>query len=389
MKLKNRLRIYTIYVLHYILHIFYLFPINKKKIIFSSYGGKKITCNPYYVYLKFIETHPNHIVYWLSKDNDKSRIREQDKIVYPKGLMFFYHLLTASVIVDNDGFKSYIPIRKKQFYINTWHGGGLFKSAYGGTRSKEEIEYSKKIKKIHKRSFKVLVSTSEAWTKVNARYRFNYKGEILKSGYPRNDIFFKKNDDLIAKVKSALGIKQDEKIVVFAPTFRGGLFNRSDGECVVDNLNVDQLLSSLKKRFGGSFRFVYRGHHASHAVKSANYVDATNYIDMQELMIAADVFISDYSSCLWDFSLTYKPCLIFGPDFDEYMLNPGFESDYKEWPFPIAKSNDELSQKILSFDTEQYKINVENYLKKYGSYEDGHASEKVVRCIEKRLKIRT
>lgn len=389
MKLKNRFRIYTIYVIHYILHIFYLFPLDKKKIIFSSYRGEKITCNPYYVYLKFIEKHPNHNVYWLSKDNDKSRIREQDKIISPKGLIFFYHLLTASVIVDNDGFKSYIPIRKRQLYINTWHGGGLFKSAYGGTRSKEEIEYSERIKKIKKRSsIKVLISTSEAWTKINARYRFKYNGEILKSGYPRNDIFFKNNDELILKVKAALGIRQDEKIVVFAPTFRGGLLNRLDGECIVDNLDVNQLISSLEKRFGGVFRFVYRGHHASHLVLNVNGVDATDYIDMQELMIIADVFISDYSSCLWDFSLTYKPCLIFGPDFDEYLQNPGFESDYREWPFPIAKSNDELSQKILSFDTEQYKVDVENYLKKYGSYEDGHASERVVRCIENGLEIK-
>lgn len=384
--MKFKIRIFTIYLIRNLLHVFYLFPINKKKILFSSYGGSKITCNPYYVYLKFIELHPNKIVYWLSKDGDKSRIREMDKVVYPKGFWFLYHLLTAGVIVDNDGFKSYIPIRKKQLYINTWHGAGLFKSAYGGVRSKEEVEYSDKIDKIKKGDIKLLLTTSEAWTRVNARYRFNYQGEMLESGYPRNDMFFENHDELIQKVKKSLGIEKDKKIVMFAPTFRGGLLNRSDGECIVDGLNVDLLISALGKRFGGKFCFVYRGHHAAHGVSITNGVNATNYIDMQELMVAADVFISDYSSCLWDFSLTKKPCLIFGPDFDEYIVNPGFESDYREWPFPIAKSNEELEQAVLSFDEKKYKNEVDEYLKKYGSFEDGHAAEKVVRYIKHQLK---
>ena len=383
--MKFKIRIFTIYLIRALLHVFYLFPINKKKILFSSYGGLKITCNPYYVYLKFIELHPNKVVYWLSKDGDKGRIREQDKVVYPKGFWFLYHLLTAGVIVDNDGFKSYIPIRKKQLYINTWHGAGLFKSAYGGVRSKEEVEYSEKINKLNKGNIKLLLTTSEAWTRVNARFRFNYQGEMLESGYPRNDLFFRNNEGVAQKVKNSLQIKPEEKIVVFAPTFRGGLLNRIDGECIVDGLNVDKLINSLEKKFGGKFRFVYRGHHAAHGVSITNGVDATNYIDMQELMVAADVFISDYSSCLWDFSLTKKPCLIFGPDFDEYIVNPGFESDYKEWPFPIAKSNEELEKAVLSFDEKKYMNDVVEYLRRYGSYENGHAAEKVVRWMEQHI----
>ena len=208
---------------------------------------------------------------------------------------------------------------------------------------------------------------------------------MLESGYPRNDMFFENHDELNQKVKKSLGIEKDKKIVMFAPTFRGGLLNRTDGECIIDGLNVDLLLTTLEKRFGGKFCFVYRGHHAAHDVSITSGVNATNYIDMQELMVAADVFISDYSSCLWDFSLTKKPCLIFGPDFDEYIVNPGFESDYKEWPFPIAKSNEELEQAVLSFDEKKYKYDVDKYLKKYGSYEDGHASEKTVQQIDNYL----
>ena len=385
--MKFKIRIYTILLFRHILHVFYLFPINKKKIIFSAYGGSKITCNPYYVYLEYIKKHPDQTVYWLSKDADKSRIRQQDRLIYPKGIKFLYHLLTAAVIVDNDGFKTYIPIRKAQLYINTWHGGGLFKSAYGGTRSQDEIEYSAKVEKIKHGDVKLLLSTSEAWTKVNARHRFQYEGEILESGYPRNDLFFYENNNLILKVKDALQIKHNDKIVVFAPTFRGGLLNRTDGECIVDGLEVDKLINSLETKFGGEFVFVYRGHHASRGVNLEKGVDATNYIDMQELMVAADVFISDYSSCLWDFALTRKPCLIFGPDFNKYMKDPGFESDYREWPFPIAKSNEELSQCVLAFDEIRYVNCVNGYLNKYGSYETGHASEMVVKRIEKSLEI--
>lgn len=381
MTVKNNIRIYSIYLLRLLLRVFFLCPIDKKKIVFCAFGGTKIACNPYYVYLHLIEKYPNGFnVYWVLNKDDRSRIREHDVLIYPKGIKFFYHLLTASVIVDNDGFKSYIPFRKKQMYINTWHGGGLFKTAYGASRSAEEVEYNQKIDKIKKGDVKLLLSTSSLWSKHIARYRFQYEGEILESGYPRNDLFFHENKGIAQKVKDNLGIDTNAQIVLFAPTYRGGLFNRHDSDCI-DGLNVSQLTDSLEKRFGGKFIFVYRGHHAAHKASVNNCIDATNYVDMQELLVAADVFISDYSSCLWDFSLTYKPCLIFAPDFEEYKKDPGFESDYKEWPFPIAKSNEELNRVVISYNEKKNKEDINKYHALYGSCETGHASEMVVSRI--------
>lgn len=388
MTFKYELRLFSIRALRMLLHVFYVFPLKKNKIIFSAFGGSKIACSPYYVYKLFVEKHPSdYEIYWVSKSNDRDRARREDKILEPRGLKFLYHLLTSAVIVDNDGFQSYIPIRKKQLYINTWHGGGLFKTAYGGSRSEEEITYGNKIKELEQGSIKVMVSTSALWTKVIARYRFGYKGEMLECGYPRNDIFFHDGTSVEHEVKKKLEVDVSTKLVLFAPTYRGGMFARFDGK-TVESINVSQLTESLEKRFGGKFRFIYRGHHAAMPiVLNDDIIDGTNYPDMQELMVAADVFISDYSSCLWDFSLTKKPCLIFAPDFDEYAVDPGFESDYKEWPFPIAKNNKELTSIILNLDEDQNKRNIEKYHKDYGSFEEGHATEKVIQLIEQRAKL--
>ena len=106
---------------------------------------------------------------------------------------------------------------------------------------------------------------------------------------------------------------------------------------------------------------------------------------MQELLSAADVFISDYSSCLWDFSLTMRPCFIFAPDFDIYSVRPGFESDYHQWPFPIAKSNKELNDNIFEFDNDIYSLKCQKYHNEYGSFEDGHASERIAQYVNDKL----
>lgn len=386
MTVKNNIRIYSIHIIRLLLRVFFLCPINKKKIVFCAFGGTKIACNPYYVYLELIKRFSDkYEIFWVLDKDDKSRLRDEDRLLIPKGIKFIYHLLTASVIVDNDGFKSYIPFRKDQLYINTWHGGGLFKTAFGASRSAEEVEYNQKIDKIKKGDVKLLLSTSSLWSKHIARYRFQYEGEILESGYPRNDLFFQENKEIVQNVKRNLEIDTNVKIVLFAPTYRGGLFKRHESDCV-DGLNITQLTDALNKRFGGKFVFLYRGHHAAHKSSVNNCIDATNYVDMQELLVAADVFISDYSSCLWDFSLTNKPCLIFAPDFEDYKADPGFESDYKDWPFPIARSNDDLSQLILSFDEEKNKANIKKYHDLYGSCDKGHASEMVVNRIMEILK---
>lgn len=118
------------------------------------------------------------------------------------------------------------------------------------------------------------------------------------------------------------------------------------------------------------------------------YPDAINvtlYPDVQELLGAADVLITDYSSIMWDFSLQRKPVFLYQNDVDEYIRDRGFYSDIEEWPYIKARTSEELSEKILGFDNDKYVAELNQFLEKYGTFDDGHACERTIEHISRML----
>lgn len=107
----------------------------------------------------------------------------------------------------------------------------------------------------------------------------------------------------------------------------------------------------------------------AHAGQSVT--DVTDYTDMQDLLCACDILITDYSSSLWDFSFTFKPCFIYAPDVEIYYHNRGFYRDIYTWGFPVCKDDEELFHAIVRFDGQAHKENMERHQKELGSFEKG------------------
>ena len=102
---------------------------------------------------------------------------------------------------------------------------------------------------------------------------------------------------------------------------------------------------------------------------------------MQELLYTADVLFTDYSSCMWDFSLMKKPSFVFATDLNKYINDRDFFMNIYDWPFPIAKDNDELTDNILNFDNNKFNLKINKYLKELGAFEKGSATQKVTDWI--------
>jgi CDP-glycerol glycerophosphotransferase len=102
---------------------------------------------------------------------------------------------------------------------------------------------------------------------------------------------------------------------------------------------------------------------------------------MQELLCAADILITDYSSSMWDFSLTFKPCFIYAPDLAKYQAEQGFYIPLEQLPFPIAETNEQLAHNIRTFDPEKYKQAVKQYHSDLGSHETGTAREQFCKIL--------
>lgn len=370
-------------LIRFFMRIFYIFPVNKKKVFFSSFEGKDMTCNPKYIYLELQKRYTNTLKY-VWELNEPSRALEgyQGKMVRHNALRYMYHIMTARVIITNTGISAAFPLRKKQHCINTWHGGGAYK------RVGKDID--PKINGGDPRLF--VYSNSSTDHMISACGKFTEalshaigleKEKFLPIGMPRNDCLISNDEGRAADIKRKLGMDSDVKMVLYAPTFRGATGHSEDEEIHFD---IGEILETLHKRFGGEWVFAYRCHYHLKSCFSSyggSALDLSSCPDMQELLCAADVLISDYSSSIWDYSFTKKPCFLYCYDLDAYEEERDFYVPIAQWGFPLATDMQELKDSIAAFQEEEYSAAMDKHHRELESYESGHATQEVCDLIAK------
>jgi CDP-glycerol glycerophosphotransferase len=352
--------------------IFWVFPVKKNRVVFRSIQGNNYNCSPKYISEYLHENYPDDFeLVWLFKNPKKYEYLKKDGIIVCKELSLksLYYLTTSGILIDNHGVQSYIPIRKGQTVINTWHGGGSYKKPYANHPA-EFLEY---VHKMEEKTTKWL-SSCQRFSECNLGHIYKSNPDkVLSTGLPRSDIFFAKNDEITRKVKSALNIDNDKKIILYAPTYRD---DAKDEDYLLD---VKRVISACEKRFGGKFVLAIRFHHyitKSHSAGN-DVINVSDYDDMQELIYASDVMITDYSSCIWDACLSHLPCFVYARDLQKYLLDRNFYTPISEWPFPMAEDFQQLVENIENFDYDKYCIAVDEHKKALGSFENGTACKQV------------
>lgn len=298
-----------------------------------------------------------------------------------------YELSTAQVIVSNTRLPRYWTkgFRKKagQLYIQTWHGSsGIKKMEADMPHAREScLERTK----ADSRQVDYLLSNCRWLTQVLHRALF-YDGKILEIGSPRNDALLSGSGERAKTVRAALGLPTGRKLLLYAPTFRDG-----KGAAVPPMPNWRRLREALAERFGGEWSILVRQHPGLSGgrrklelgAEDAQVLDLTGYADMADLLMIADVLVTDYSSCAYDFLLTRRPGFLYAPDCADYEQRRGLYYPLAETPFPTAESSEQLEQSIRSFDESAYHAAAEQFLRDKGCVDDGHASERVADIIEK------
>lgn len=373
----------------------YTNKVQNNKIAFMTFNFR-YACNPKYVCEEILRQNlPVELVWVVPKAQMKDpKIRDSfpknAKLVSFGSFAFTKEVTTSKVWVDNAFNFTWNPIPKKkdQFYIQNWHGSLGLKRI--GTDSVKDRRWAFSAW-LNARFVNLCVSNSSFETGV---YRESHwpSNPILELGHPRNDILFA-DDAEKAKIKEKVcnyfGIPKDAKIALYAPTFR------SDNTLDAFDLNHSRFLDALQKRFGGNWVLLNRYHFKT---KTANeevdavladsrILPASDYPDIQELMVAADVGATDYSSWICDFVLTGRPGFLYTPDLQDYDQTRGFYYPLSETPFPIAQTNDELEEKILSFDQNAYAVKKRQFLEARGCKEQGTAAKEVVEIIKKQCGI--
>lgn len=364
------------------IYIFNCFPLKENKVFLFSYYGSQYGCNPKYITEHILTHYPDDRfdVVWAFNDVASRSELKSIRQVKMMSLKYFYELCTSKIIITNYRTTESFVKRKQQYYIQTWHSSLRLKQI---EKDAEDTLPSNYVEMARKDSLKcdLLLSGCKYSSDIFKR-SFWYTGEIFEHGTPRNDLFFQNN---LAKKKSIvekLEIAADARILLYAPTFRSG-----NGLEVYD-IDYPKLAEKLTYIFGGEWTILVRLHphllsKADQIVHGKNVMNVTAYDDVQELMLISDVLISDYSSLIFDFSMTNRPCFLYVPDLKEYTsIDRKLYFDVMDLPFIHATSNHDLLEKVAQFDAEAYEEKLTSFLNQIGSYEEGKASEYLLQRID-------
>ncbi|MBR4305619.1 MAG: CDP-glycerol glycerophosphotransferase family protein [Ruminiclostridium sp.] len=356
-------------------------PVKKNRVMAYIHDRKGFTCNPKYIVKKLVEKYGDDLeIIWATMHPDTCQEIEElgIRVVKSNTLEQFKLYLRTKFFITNDAFPSWAMHRPMQKWLNTWHAGMNYKHI-GYDYLAPQSRVAAKLFRIKNKQPNFYLSGSGFFTEDTSKsFRLNKK-IFLKTGLPRNDVFFEDPKAITKKVREFYGITKDKHLAIFAPTFRRGMKSDTYG------MDFDRIRKALKARFGGNWVILFRNHNfVKSKQKYAGALDVSGYHDMQELMVAADVLISDYSSCLYDFCMTRKPAFVYATDLDSYRNSDrSFAYEFARWPFPVATSNEELVEEIEQFDDSEYKANVEAHLTDAEAYDNGTASEQVAELIAK------
>lgn len=366
-----------------LIHIFNMFPVKKNKIFLYSYYGSQYSCNPKYITEYILEQYPKGYfdVVWAFNDLESKKHLTNFRKVKTMSLKYYYELCTSKVVITNFRTTELFVKRKNQYYIQTWHSSLRLKQIEKDAEDNLPEQY---IQMAKNDSLKcdLLLSGCKDSTKIFKR-AFWYKGEIFERGIPRNDLLFQNNFKDKKGISNKLGIPEGYNVILYAPTFR------KENSINMYNLKYSTTLETLKEKFGGNWVFLIRLHphllsEANKLVKSKDVINVTEYDDIQELLCISDILVSDYSSLIFDFSITKRPCFLYVPDLLEYTKNDReLYYDITKLPFKSATNNEELQKKILQFNIKDYNSNLTRFFDQIKTYEDGNATKNLVEHIDK------
>lgn len=366
-------------------HIFSKKDIQPNVVMFESFMAKNYSDSPKYIYEYLAKNYPSKFTcVWAL--NDGHPVPYGAKVVKRFSFQYAYYLAVSKYLIFNVRQPLWYRKREGQVFVETWHGTPLKRLVFD---QEEVTSASPKYKQQFYRQreeWDYLVSANPFSTKT-FRSCFMYEGKMLEYGYPRNDILYDENKEKLAtELKKKLGIPMDKKAILYAPTWRDDE-HYGKGEYKF-TLALD--LNLLKDRLSDEYVLLLRTHHYI-----ADQIDTTGlegfvynlskYDDISEIYLISDICITDYSSVFFDFANVKRPVLFYTYDIDKYKNQlRGFYIDMEtEVPGPLLYTSEEVVHAIEHIDEieEKYHDRYEEFYNRFCCYDDGHASEHIVKEV--------
>ncbi|MET7299760.1 CDP-glycerol glycerophosphotransferase family protein [Embleya sp. NPDC005575] len=358
-------------------------PIRKGLVLFESVEGKGYLDNPRYIHEELVRQGRPLEVVW-SHSGDTSTFPEGVKLVRRGSWQYVRTVARAQFWVDSHGLPSIYTKRPGNHYLQTWHGQTMKTMGYDipSLRNGPDEEQHKHQSMVDR--WDLLVSPSEEFERTFVPAN-KYTGDVVRTGYPRNDVLVRWQDpEQVERARAArarLGVPDGARVLLYAPTFRDG--ERNTGSSI--RIDLHELVEGLED----DWIVVVRAHYydrftvppdLGHVVRNGS-----TFPDVNDLLLASDALLTDYSSLMFDYANLGRPILLFVDDYENYKHGErGTYYDLEEIaPGPMLRETSELVDVLRGLDdvVEEYAERYARFHKMFCSYETGHASRTVVNAF--------
>ncbi|GAA4364870.1 CDP-glycerol glycerophosphotransferase family protein [Paeniglutamicibacter cryotolerans] len=361
-------------------------PMDSRLMVFESGLGKQYADSPRYIYEELVRRGDARKKVWIY-DGPRHFADPNTTVVKRLSPQYFWVMGRAKYWVSNQSFPYYMTRRKRGVYLQTWHGTPLKRMLHDiGEIQGRDPGYVERVERATAQWTHLLSPSPYATAAMRSSY--GYTGPVLELGYPRNDpLVADSAGEKASQVRRGLGIAPGQRVVLYAPTFRDNASNgrgRFGFEMPFD-------LAGFTQRFGDDTVLLLRMHVLVQAGLEippecrGKVIDVSGYPEIQELYLASDVLITDYSSVFFDYALLRRPIVFYAYDLEVYRDElRGFYLDYaQEMPGPIVESEDALFaalQGALDGDLQDGGRR-EEFLARFAPRDDGSASARVVEAL--------
>jgi len=358
-------------------------PLRDDLVLFDSWQGKQYSDNPRALSEELGRRRPDLRRIWVLRD-PALQVPDDIGVVRRWSRQYYDTLAQARWVITNEVMDRRFVKRRGSTYVQTWHGTPLKRVGFDieTLRSRDKTYLDQVARDVE--SWDFLVSPNRHSTEVFRR-AFRYEGPIIEAGYPRNDLLLAADRDAVARrVRRSLGIDTDRRVVLWLPTWRDHLHAQIGYQFPV-TLDPDAFSAAL----GDDHVLLVRGHHHTAAnvagLERPAVRDVTWFADVRELLLVADVLVTDYSSVMFDFAVTGRPILFFAWDLETYRDDVrGFTFDLEsQAPGPVLRSTAEVLASLQELDavSSAYAERYAAWQRRFCALEDGHASARVLDAV--------
>lgn len=358
-------------------------PLDDTLAVYAAYWYRAYSCNPRAIYEAARELAPDVHGVWVVHEDAVASLPAGVDYAVAGSLRSLRVLARAKYLINNVNFPHTVAKRRGSVHVQTLHGTPLKAMGLDQRRypvGAKEMNFTRLREHCARWDFLLSANpfSSEVWRRV---YPGTY--ELLETGYPRNDRYFRTGTQEIAAIRARLGIEPGQTAVLYAPTHR----EYTDAGPPLDP-------ARLAAAVGPSYVLLLRSHyHDAGGAKTpveqcpaggARVLDVSAYPVVEDLCLAADVLVTDYSSIMFDYADLDRPIVVYAPDWQRYESTRGVTFDLMaQPPGAIAENEEELigvfrSGAVTSAAAAKARA---EFRSRFCAFDDGHAAERVVRRV--------